>query len=480
MTPFSEAPQTRHAKKWLDDDDGDSDSEGDEIIDLLSTPEPLKRDAAGKRLLDPDAFRSLTASPASANGGVPPAHLRGPSPRRRTQTWKSKVSNMWAIFWEQNRGVVLVALSQMFGSLMNLAARLLELEGEGMHPFQILFARMGLTTLISCIYMYKVKVPHFPFGPREVRGLLIARGMTGFFGIYGMWYSMMYLPLAEATVISFLAPSVAGYVCHVLIHDPFTRKEQIASVLALVGVVFIARPTSLFSSSAAAEGAQTPPAAGINATAAATNVTGPAPHLGGEATPAQRLTAIGVALVGVLGASGAFTTIRWIGKRAHPLISVNYFSTWCTLVSTVVLLLAPVLNIGQPAIHFALPTSLRQWLLLLFLGSCGMIMQFLLTSGLAGERSNRATAMVYTQMLFAAGFDKWIFGHEMGVVSLIGCGFIIGSALWVALTKKEKDTSRSSADVETGAAIEGEPMLRHNNRGEQDGEGDEIALELVR
>ena len=53
----------------------------------------------------------------------------------------------------------------------------------------------------------------------------MARGLSGFFGIYGMWYSVRYLPLAEATVLSFLAPNVAGYLCARLLGDPFTRRE---------------------------------------------------------------------------------------------------------------------------------------------------------------------------------------------------------------------------------------------------------------
>ena len=36
-------------------------------------------------------------------------------------------------------------MSQFFGALMNVATRLLELDGEGMHPFQVLFVRMGMT-----------------------------------------------------------------------------------------------------------------------------------------------------------------------------------------------------------------------------------------------------------------------------------------------------------------------------------------------
>jgi drug/metabolite transporter (DMT)-like permease len=343
-----------------------------------------------------------------------------------------------------------------------------------MNPLQILFARMSLTTLFSCIYAYKTHVPDFPLGPkiREVRILLMVRGFSGFFGIFGMWYSMQYLPLAEATVITFMAPCVAGYICHVLLHDPFTRKEQIASLLALVGVVFIARPTSLFPS-AGGEGTAAP-VTGVetvyNGTESAHH-----PQTAEEATPAQRLMAIGVALTGVMGAAGAFTTIRWIGNRAHALVSVNYFSVWSMIVCVVVLTLAPILDIGQPELHFVLPASVRQWFLLIALGISGFVMQVMLTSGIAGEKSNRATAMVYTHMLFAAGFDRFVFGHEMGVLSLIGCGLIIGSALWAVLTKKEEVKRVSDREAAGMDEVEGVPMLRADVEEEEN-----IPLERVR
>jgi drug/metabolite transporter (DMT)-like permease len=279
-----------------------------------------------------------------------------------------------------------------------------------------------------------------------------------------MWYSMMYLPLAEATVITFLAPMLAGYICHILLKDPFTRKEQLASVIALAGVVLIARPTSLFGTPTLTN----PEAASPNNST--TPTTHPTPPTTDEPTPAQRLLAILVALVGVLGAAGAYTTIRYIGKRAHALITVTYFSVWSTLVSTAALLFSPLLHIGQsepPRVNFEglLPSSGYEWFLLLSLGACGFIMQFMMTAGIGGEKSNRATAMVYTHMLFAAGFDKWVFGHQMGVVSLVGCGLIVGSALWAALGKKEGGAEgRKEGDVERGdgegrGSEEGVPML---------------------
>lgn len=43
-------------------------------------------------------------------------------------------------FYQQNKGVIFVLTAQLFGVLMNVTTRLLEIEGnhgEGMHPFQV-------------------------------------------------------------------------------------------------------------------------------------------------------------------------------------------------------------------------------------------------------------------------------------------------------------------------------------------------------
>ena len=73
--------------------------------------------------------------------------------------------------------------------------------------------------------------------------------------------------------------------------------------------------------------------------------------------------------------------------------------------------------------------------------------------------------MVYTHMLFAASFDKLVFNHEMGLVSLFGCGLIIGSALWAAVSKKPASEAMAG-DVETArsvAGLEAVPMLANDD-----------------
>jgi len=145
--------------------------------------------------------------------------------------------------------------------------------------------------------------------------------------------------------------------------------EQIAAYVSLFGVVLIARPMSLFAFLSHSGGAD-PPASGDSDIVPPANATTDAHRLAAEldaVTPAQRASAVGVALLGVLGAAGAYTTIRWIGKRAHPLVSVNYFATWCTIVSIVMML-------ALPGVGFLLPRSLRDWCYLIFLGICGFVM----------------------------------------------------------------------------------------------------------
>ncbi|KAH0563063.1 hypothetical protein GP486_002369 [Trichoglossum hirsutum] len=263
--------------------------------------------------------------------------------------------------------------------------------------------------------------------------------------------SLVYLPIAEATVITFLAPIVACFVCSFVINEPFTRAEQIAGLISLCGVVLIARPATLFSrddsdiSPVGSGGADTVPI--TNSTISGASSSGL-----DAVTPAKRLVAIVAALIGVVGAAGAYTTIRWIGKRAHPLISVNYFASWCTVVS-------------------ATETHLQQ--------------QILLTSGLQYEKSSRATNMVYTQMLFALAFDKIVWGHSPGIISIVGSSLILGSAIYVALRREHASQKKSAAQNTVAAIADEERALVEgmddvDDEHEQTGGVEEMQLRTMR
>lgn len=348
---------------------------------------------------------SLSPFPSRARGA-----WKRPASPRGCSSWGWRRISRCTRFWALNKPALLVALSQLFGACMNLCARLLELEGEGMHPVQVLLVRQGLTAVCCLLYMWWRGLPDFPLGRGDTRWLLLARSITGFFGIFCMWYSMLHLPLADATVITFLAPGVAGLLCCFLLREPFTRMEQLATVVALLGVVLIAQPAALFSPAAAA--------AAFEPTLSGTQLSDAA-HSGAPAQ--ERLLGVCVALLGVAGSAGAFTTLRALGRRVHPVVSIN------------ALVLARVLHMDQPSLRWIHPTSTRQWLLMLAVVTLGFATQYLLTAGLAADTSNRANAMVYTHMLFAVAFDRWVLGHHMGLMSFLGCVLIMGSAAGVVV-----------------------------------------------
>lgn len=252
--------------------------------------------------------------------------------------------------------------------------------------------------------------------------------------------------------------------------------EQVAAYISLFGVVLIARPVSLFSS---LSGGSSPPSSGDpdggiisgNATVAL-NATTPIPASAADysaVTPAQRAAAVGVAMLGVFGAAGAYTTIRWIGKRAHPLISVNYFATWCTIVSIVMMF-------ALPGVGFLIPRGWRDWAYLIFLGICGFVMQFLLAAGLQQEKSSRATNMVYTQMLFALFFDKLVWGTTPGLLSIVGSSLILGSAIYVAMHKENGNTDvrKEERRVEEARGDEARGLMSAD--GEEDRDVDEVEM----
>jgi drug/metabolite transporter (DMT)-like permease len=236
-----------------------------------------------------------------------------------------------------------------------------------------------------------------------------------------------YLPLAEATIFRFLVPIVTAWACSVFLGQIFTRKELLAGLVALVGVVFIAHPASIFGT--------VEDDIGVTSAGAIDDV-----------TPTQRLIAIVVSILGVVGASGAYTTIRVIGDRAHALISVNYFAIVGTIGSTIALL-------AIPSIGFTIPQGTREWVLLVLLGILGFILQFLLTAGLQLDRSSKATSMLYAQVLFALAFDWAIWGVLPGKWSLFGGAIVIASTLWSALHKPNKaaisTTEASTVDEES-------------------------------
>ncbi|CAG2008394.1 unnamed protein product [Fusarium graminearum] len=383
---------------------------------------------------------STLLAPETINGAVSPS----PSVTSFTssvETSGSDFTSSWEKLqdvYSQNIGLFYVLLAQLFASIMSMTTRLLATGFETkFHALQIIFVRMLATALIGSFYMWREKVPDFPLGPRNVRGLLVLRGMAGSVGLFGLYYSLSYLDVSDATVITFLVPTLTAFIAWVALREPFTLNEALAGLIAFTGVLFVARPAFLFphndsfltGSSSDNESA----AKGILSAV--------------KATPHERTIAICCSIFGSIAAATAYSTIRVIGKRAHSLVSVNYFAVLATISSFLIITI-------HPDLQFEIPKSLAEWAILLSIGVSGFLFQVLLTEGLQREKAGRATNLIYVQLVYAVIIDRVIWGTVPPPASFIGSALIIGSAIWVALQKKVSSELKPVSDEEKNSGLD--------------------------
>ncbi|ODV58941.1 uncharacterized protein ASCRUDRAFT_15071 [Ascoidea rubescens DSM 1968] len=311
-------------------------------------------------------------------------------------------------FYDRNIGLGYVMIAMFASSLMLVGTKLLEFDDDyqkAMHPLQILFVRMIFTVIICWTYMYFVPIPDAPWGPKKFRFLLCLRGVIGFFGVFGLYYSVLYLSVSDAVVITFLNPSIVALEAFIILRENYSLFEGIAATLSFGGVILIARPASIFGQSQDFDD----------------NIESPDNSL--------RASAVVVALWGVFCAASVVIILRHMGNKVHTLITVQYFSLYCLIVSALGLIFIPSLS-------SVWPHTLKQWLLLLLVSVCGFCNQFFLTLGVQKEKkAGRAALMNYTQMMWALVWDIVIFNHLPSVLSFIGFTVILGSALAVLLLK---------------------------------------------
>jgi len=340
---------------------------------------------------------------------------------------------------KSNTGLLLVTGSQAFFSLMNVAVKKLDSIDPPVSTFELIVVRMIITYVCSMTYMIYAKVPDPWLGPKGVRLLLVFRGFSGFFGLFGIYYSLQYLSLSDATVLTFLAPLCTGISGAIFLKEKYTKREALASVFSLLGVVLIARPVFLFGNNRATK----PLSIDVH-------VTQIGPDDSEKGTPEERLIAVGVAMIGVLGSTGAYTSITAIGKRAHPLHALNSFSLQSIVVAIVAMLIQKT--------PLVVPTELEWLALLIMIGIFGFFAQVLLTMGLQRETAGRGSIAVYTQVVFAAVLERIFFKTIPSIMSVIGTLIIISVALYVAVTKdqaKKKKSSLRLSGIPDGVLEEG-------------------------
>lgn len=364
--------------------------------------------------------------PTRTHGETPPPHELNGGIKTTWVLCNVSLDSVRDVY-KDNVGLLLVTASQVFFAAMNVAVKKLNSIDPPVPVLELVFVRMAITYLCSITYMLAAGI-NDPFtGPKGVRLLLVTRGFFGFFGLFGIYYSLQYLSLSDATVLTFLAPLCTTVTGAFFLGEKFGYKEALAGIVSLLGVVLIARPASIFGDHP-------------------DNLPIPEGKPDAGVTPAQRLMAVGFSMVGVLGATGAYTSIRAIGKRAHPLHSLTSFSSQCIIASSVGMVITRT--------QFIVPTEVDWLLLFLMIGIFGFVAQIFLTMGLQRETVGRGTIAIYTQIIFATIMQAIFFHTVPSLLSIIGTIMIIFSALYVAVTKETTPPKNSKSPITLAHAEE--------------------------
>lgn len=357
--------------------------------------------------------------------------------------------------WEQfklkhikpNVGLIMLIAAQFFNTLMIVSTKLLETNPNTetrIKPLQILVVRMAITYLGTRIYMYIYRdvIPYVPFGDPKIRKWLILRGCTGFFGVFGSYFSLMYLSISDSVLISFLSPSLTIILAWIVLRERVHRYEVFGCIFSLLGVVLIVRPPFLFGNSMINNNNSNNNTNNINLSHSGDGSMDTASYNPVESSnPKERLIATLVALWGSFGMASVYIIIRYIGKRAHAILSVSYFSLITFIISTIGIFTIP-------SMKFQMPNSLKEWGLFLNLGISGFCFQLLLTFGIQRERAGRGSLIAYTQLIYALLWDIFLYHHIPSFWSFLGMFIIISSTLYVLRLRDDKQNNNNNHSVE--------------------------------
>ena len=245
--------------------------------------------------------------------------------------------------------------------------------GAPLHPLQISFGRF-LFAVIAIGTVFALLRPRLT---RIHVGLHIGRTSFGWMGVTLMFASVAYIPLADATAISFLNPVFAMMLAIPLLGERVGPVRWTAAGIALTGALILLRPTP-------------------------------------DSFQPAALLALGAALV--MGMELIF--IKKLAGREGPLqiLLVNNAIGVCIA--------------GLAALAFWQAPTPAQWAALAALGVAMACAQACFVNGMARADASFVAPFSYGTLVFAASYDFIWFAVRPDTITILGASIIlVGAAL---------------------------------------------------
>ncbi|MCF6444042.1 DMT family transporter [Nereida sp. MMG025] len=277
------------------------------------------------------------------------------------------------------RAVVLMVLATAFIAGTTLMAKTLGTDtlGPPLHPLQIshgrfVFALIVLGTYVGCFGRAQID-------RRPAIGLHIGRTVLGWAGVTLMFAAAAFIPLADATAISFLNPVFGMIFAFVFLRENVGPWRWIAAIVAMGGAAILLRPTP-------------------------------------DSFQPAALFALGAALF--LGLELIF--IKKLSARENPLQILLVNNALGCIIATCAVLFV-----------FVTPT-MSQWMALATLGALMACAQFCFVSAMRRADASYVVVFSYATLIFATLYDFAFFNQRPDAISILGSCIILAGAVLLA------------------------------------------------
>lgn len=272
-------------------------------------------------------------------------------------------------------GIQAMALSALFFSLMSLAVKF---AGQRIPAMELVFTRAIIVSLLAVI---DIRRRGISLGGQPAL-MLFVRGLVGFVALACFYWSVVRIPLAEATAIHFTNPVFTALIAAAFLGERLRPREFALALVGLLGVAIMVRPAGLF---------------------------------GGTGAALPMLPVVSSLSASVLAAV-AYVIVRHL-RSYDAMVVVFYFAGISSVAA------APLMIPG-----FVWPRG-SEWLVLLAVGVTTFGGQIFLTLGLQRERAARATTAGYLQIPFASLWGYLVFRDVPTMWTVTGAAVIVSSTL---------------------------------------------------
>jgi len=279
----------------------------------------------------------------------------------------------------KSKGILYISLSAFFFSLMAVAVK----ATPNIPVVEKIFFRnmIGLVPILINAYQSKTSLK-----PNNTK-LILLRSTFGLLGIFAYYTALSLLSLSDAVIMNKLSPFFVLVFSAIFLKEKIKNKQVYALILAVIGALFVIKPSF-------------------------------------DLTVIPALIGLSSAIL----AGAAYTTVRKLSESDQPIVIVFYFSLITTLVTI------PVMIITK---DFIIPTS-TEVLLLILIGLAAVTAQIFMTSAYRYAPAGELAIYTYSNIVFSIIFSIIIWSDFPDIYSLIGALLIVSGGYINYKVKKKK------------------------------------------